>query len=79
MTELRPNALGISSAVIGALSMFVLGILGNLGLYTGAVEMMQTWHVFFSLSVTGILAGIVEAAVICYALGWTLAYVYNKV
>lgn len=76
--KLNPMALGIAAAVIAAIGMLLLGILGNLGIYTGAVEMMQSWHMFFSLSIGGIIAGMIEAAIInfifIYALGWT----YNK-
>jgi hypothetical protein len=37
-----------------------LGILGNMGFYMGAVEMMSKWHMFFSLTLFGILTGMIE-------------------
>ena len=46
--KLDPRALGVSSAVVSAAMMLLLGILGNLGLYGGAVEMMMKWHMIFS-------------------------------
>ena len=58
--------------------MLLLGILGNLGIYTGAVEMMQEMHVFFSLSIAGIIAGMIEAAVISFVFMVGLAWIYNK-
>ncbi|HDZ54640.1 MAG TPA: hypothetical protein ENI19_03200 [Candidatus Nealsonbacteria bacterium] len=58
--------------------MLLLGILGNLGMYTGAVEMMQQWHIFFSLSIGGIIAGIIEAAVISFILIYKFGWLYNK-
>jgi len=76
--KLNPKALGISLALISALMMLLLGILGNLGIYTGAVEMMMQWHVFFSLSIGGIIAGMIEAGIISFIFGWLIAYVYNK-
>ncbi|HCJ52156.1 MAG TPA: hypothetical protein DHV25_00340 [Candidatus Kerfeldbacteria bacterium] len=57
--------------------MLLLGILGNMGLYTGAVGMMAGWHTFFSLSVGGIIGGMVEAAVISFVALYAFALVYN--
>jgi heme/copper-type cytochrome/quinol oxidase subunit 2 len=58
--------------------MLLLGILGNMGIYTGAVEMLQQWHIFFSLSIGGIIAGIVEAAIIGFIFGYAFGWLYNK-
>lgn len=55
-------ALGIAAALVSALSMLILGISGNLSIYSGAVEMMRQWHMFFSLTPMGILTGMLEAA-----------------
>jgi hypothetical protein len=52
--------------------------LGNLGVYTGAVEMMRQWHVFFTLSIGGIIAGMFEAAVITFVFAYLFAFIYNK-
>jgi|TARA_Y100000310_G_scaffold238535_1_gene241943 hypothetical protein len=42
--------------------------------YAGAAEQMMKRHMFFSLSVVGIITGMIEAAIIgfiaLYALGW---------
>ncbi len=76
--KLNGMALGYSLALLGALCMLLLGILGNLGIYIGTVEMMQQWHLFFSLSIVGIITGIIEAAVISFIFGWLIAYFYNK-
>ena len=76
--ELNPLTLGYAAAIISALVMLVLGILGNLGIYTGAVEMMQQWHIFFSLSIGGIIAGIIEAAVISFIFVYIFGWLYNK-
>ncbi|PIR73181.1 MAG: hypothetical protein COU40_03920 [Candidatus Moranbacteria bacterium CG10_big_fil_rev_8_21_14_0_10_35_21] len=58
--------------------MLFLGISGNLGIYTGAVKMMEQWHMFFSLSIGGIIAGIIEAAVISFVFAYILGQIYNK-
>jgi hypothetical protein len=76
--NLNETALGYSSALLGALSMLALGIFGNLGIYTGAVNTMQNMHVFFSLSIGGIITGMIEAAVWSFIAGWLIAYFYNK-
>jgi ABC-type antimicrobial peptide transport system permease subunit len=65
-------------AIVSALGMFLLGIAGNIGIYEGAVKMMEQWHMFFSLSVGGIIAGMIEAAIISFFFGYVFAWVYNK-
>ena len=75
---LKPNALGLSLALISALGMLLLDIAGNLGIYTGAVEMMTQWHMFFSLTIWGIIAGMIEAGVWSFLEGWLNAWFYNK-
>ncbi len=76
--KLNPLALGGAAAILAALIMLLLGILGNIGVYTGAVDMMQQWHVFFSLSIGGIIAGMAEAAVISFVFVYLFGFVYNK-
>jgi|ETNmetMinimDraft_2_1059921.scaffolds.fasta_scaffold147592_2 hypothetical protein len=76
--ELNPKALGYAGAILSAAGMLILGILGNLGIYTSAVEAMQQWHLFFSLSITGIIAGIVEAAVASFVVLYLFGWIYNK-
>jgi hypothetical protein len=76
--KLSPMTLGYSAAIVSAVTMLLLGVLGNIGVYTGAVEMMQQWHVFFSLSIGGIVAGIVEGAVVSFLLAYLFGWLYNK-
>jgi len=79
MTEkLKQSAMGYAAAILSAACMLLLGILGNIGVYTGAVEMMQNWHMFFSLSIAGIIAGMIEAAVIGFVVVYVFAWLYNK-
>jgi len=80
MVKLKLNALalGYAGAILSAICMLLLGIFGNIGIYTGAVEMMQKWHMFFSLSIGGIIAGIIEAAVIGFIFAYLFAWLYNK-
>ena len=77
MKSLHALYLGYAGAIISAIIMLVLGILGNFGLYTGAVAMMSEWHLFFSLSITGIIGGMLEAAIISFAGLYLFAVVYN--
>jgi len=78
MNKLNSYALGVSGAAVSAVGMLLLGVLANLGIYEGAAAMMAQWHLFFSLSFFGIIAGMIEAAIIgflsLYAIGWF----YNK-
>jgi hypothetical protein len=77
-TKLRSLALAGSAAILAAVVMLLLGILGNIGVYTGAVEMMQQWHMFFSLSIGGIIAGMFEAAVITFVFIYLFGFLYNR-
>ena len=79
MTKLNEKALGYSAAIISGAIMLLLGISGKIGVYTGAVEQMMKMHMFFSLSVAGIITGIIEAAVISFVIGYAFGAVYNKV
>jgi len=71
-------AAGYAGAILAAGGMLLLGVLGNLGLYTGAVTIMEQWHLFFSLSVTGIIAGMIEAAVLTFVVLYAFVWLYNK-
>jgi hypothetical protein len=71
-------AFATAAAIVAALSMLILGILGNLGIYKSAVGMMTQWHMFFSLTPFGILTGMIEAAVISFIFIYIFAWLYNK-
>ena len=76
--KINSLALGGAAAILAAVIMLLLGILGSLGVYTDAVEMMQQWHVFFSLSIGGIIAGMAEGAVVSFILLYFFGLIYNK-
>lgn len=76
--KLNELALGYAAAIISAATMLLLGILGNAGIYSTAAEQMMKWHMFFSLSIGGIIAGMIEAAIIGFIFGYVFAWLYNK-
>lgn len=76
--RLDPLALGYSLALLSAICMLTLGILGNLGVYNNAMQMMQSWHMYFSPSIGGIIAGMLEAAILSFLGGYLIAVFYNK-
>ena len=76
--KLNSLAFATSAALVAALSMLLLGIFGNIGVYLGAVEMMSQWHMFFSLTPFGILTGMIEAAVISFTFLYIFGWLYNK-
>jgi len=76
--KLNALALGYAAAILSAVCMLLLGILGNLGIYMSAVEAMMQMHLFFSLSIGGIIAGILEAAIWSFVVGYLFAWIYNK-
>ncbi len=70
-------ALGGAAAVVSAVVMLLLGVFGAIGVYEGAVKMMEQWHLFFEPTVVGTVAGMVEAAVISFVLAYAFAWLYN--
>lgn len=79
MDRLSVKGLGLSLGIFSALCMLVLGVLGNLDVYMGAVEVMSQFHEFFSLSFVGILLGMIEGFIGGVILGAGIAYFYNIV
>jgi hypothetical protein len=73
----HPVALAGAASVVAAAVMLVLGAFGAVGVYEGAVEAMQQWHLFFEPTVVGTAAGIVEAAVVTFVLVYAFAWLYN--
>lgn len=78
MKTLNALAIGYAGAIISAAGMLLLGILGNLGLYTDAIAQMTEWHMFFSLSTGGIIGGMVEAAIFSFVALYIFALIYNR-
>ena len=76
--KLNEAAFGYAGASVSALGMLLLGLLGNLGLYSSGVRMMMDRHMFFSLSPLGIITGMIEAAVIGYVFSYAFVLLYNK-
>lgn len=77
MNSIHAVNLGYAGAIVSAVIMLVLGVLGNLGIYSGAVAMMEEWHLFFSLSISGIIGGMIEAAFISFIILYAVAMSYN--
>ena len=75
--KLKSKQLSISFAVWSALLMFILWLLANLGIYVSAANMMSQWHIFFNLSFTGLIGGMIEAAVASYILTTVFVWIYN--
>lgn len=70
-------ALAGAAGVLSAVVMLLLGVFGAIGVYEGAVEAMEQWHLFFEPTVVGTVAGMVEAAVISFILMYVFAWLYN--
>lgn len=75
--QLDPLAFAGAAAVVSSVIMFLLGVFGTVGVYEGAVEMMQQWHMFFEPTVLGTVAGMIEAAVISFVFVYLFAWLYN--
>ena len=77
MRQLDPRAFASAAAVIAAVVMLLLGVFGAIGVYEGAVQMMEQWHLFFEPTIGGTIAGILEAVIITFSLTYSLAWLYN--
>lgn len=77
-TKLDSLALGYAGAVVSSIGMLLLWIAGGVGYYMTAVTMMEGWHMFFSLSVAGLIGGIIEAAVYSFVALYLFGWTYNK-
>lgn len=75
--ELNPTALAAAGAVVAAAVMVLLGVFGAVGIYEGAVRMMEQWHLFFEPTVVGTVAGVIEAVIITFAFTYSVAWLYN--
>lgn len=77
MKKIHALYFGYAGAILSAVVMLLLGILGNLGIYTRGVEAMTQWHLLFSLSFAGIIGGMIEGAISSFVLLYVFARVYN--
>ncbi len=74
----NPHALGIGIGVVSALYMLVLSVAGLAGYWIAAVATMAEFHIFYSLTAFGIVAGAIEALVAGYVFGYLIAWFYNR-
>ena len=73
--ELKPLALLYCVAALrSATIMLALRIHNNSGTYSRALYQMQQWHMFFSLSIAGIIAGMRESVFISLCSDMFLQY-----
>ena len=75
---LNPLAFGYAGAITFAFCMLAVGFLAPMGLYQGAATMMGQYHMFFSLSILGVILGMIEAAILGFIFAYLFAWVYNK-
>lgn len=76
--KLNALALGYTGAILGAACMLVITVLAKIGIYEGLARLMEELHLFFSMSLFGILAGAIEAAVWGFVSLYVLGWLYNK-
>lgn len=78
-SKLQAQQLVTTFAIWAALFMLVLWVLANMGLYVSAAQQMAKWHMFFDLSLTGLIGGMIEAAAVSAILTFAFVLVYNWV
>lgn len=74
---LDPLPLALAAATVAAVIMLLLGLFGMIGVYQGGVEMMEQWHLFFTPTPAGTIAGILEAVIITGVFIYLFAELYN--
>lgn len=62
--RLDPLPFAAAAATGATVIMLLLGVFGAIGVYKGGVEMMGEWHLFFTPTLVGTIAGILEAVII---------------
>ncbi|SIR98042.1 hypothetical protein SAMN05421858_4941 [Haladaptatus litoreus] len=75
--KLDALAFASAAAIVSAVVMLLLGIFGAVGVYEGAVEMMEQWHLFFEPTIVGTVAGMIEAAIISFVFIYAFTWLYN--
>lgn len=76
--HLAPLPLAAAAATVAGVVMLLLGLFGAVGVYEGGVEMMEQWHLFFTPTLVGTLAGILEAVIITGVFTYVFAELYNR-
>jgi hypothetical protein len=77
--HLNAIAFGAAAAIIAALIMLIIGVLSSFGIYTKPAMMMSEWHLFFSPTPLGVVAGMVEAAIITFVFTYFFIVLYNNI
>ncbi len=76
--RLDSYALAYTLAILGAAWVLIISVLGLNGYSLGMVETMQKHHFMYSLSASGILVGMAEAALYGLIVGFIFGWIYNK-
>ncbi|MFC7020268.1 MULTISPECIES: hypothetical protein [Haloarcula] len=76
--RLDPLPFAAAAATVAAVIMLLLGLFGAIGVYEGGVEMMEQWHLFFTPTPAGTIAGILEAVIITGVFTYLFAEMYNR-
>lgn len=75
---LSPNGLGIAMALVDALFVLILSLVGLAGFATTTVDTLKSYGIGYDLTFLGIVVGILVAAIFGYIFGWLTAALYNK-
>lgn len=68
-----------AGAIFSALSMLLLSLAHILNVYTGAVGMMQEWHMYYTpTTISGTLTGMIEASLITYLSILLISWIYGQ-
>ena len=68
----------LTGATFAAVTMLLLSATEALGIYEGAVDMMQQWHMFYEpTTIGGTISGMIEAAIITYVSIWVIVWIYD--
>lgn len=69
---------GIAWGILGAISVFLIGILGNVFNWDLTVKIISEWYPGFSTTFIGSIIGAFFGFIDLFVMGILLAWVYNK-
>jgi hypothetical protein len=82
--EFNPIKIGKTAAVMfGAWTALLwiiatIGISSGNGIYSGMATMLKNCHLFFNMTVLGLILGTAESLVYGFGIGYVFAWLYNK-
>ena len=73
--KLATHRFAVALAIWSVLGMLLTWVLANIGLYVHAAEIMAQRHMFFELSLVGLIGGMIEASAISFVGAYSFLFI----